>query len=196
MEAKRASECLYPLANYTAAHCRSSKYQFHKILRSLSPNIYLCSLSSPVTKDAPCTPVLAVYMCGDQFWGQTQKGPVHSYMRARHGTRPTDVGTLQQLRLINPVCTADCSHILTGVWTQRYKLHSPILALNAKHYISSQYNRRNPISYLLENKLRVHYKDQHVSAAPRQTADVKIAGNKLHWVAGMWGAWMFSGRFL
>jgi hypothetical protein len=55
MEVKRASECLYPSANYIAAHPRSSKHQFHKILTSLSPNVCLCSLSGPGTNDAPST---------------------------------------------------------------------------------------------------------------------------------------------
>lgn len=55
MEVKCVSESFCPSANYIAAHSRSSKYQFHKILTYLSPNICLCSLSNPVTNDAPCT---------------------------------------------------------------------------------------------------------------------------------------------
>jgi hypothetical protein len=65
------------LANNTAAHSTILNNQFHKILTSLSPNIFLHWLNSPFTKNAPSTgrqharPVLAVYVLGNQFLGKT-----------------------------------------------------------------------------------------------------------------------------
>jgi hypothetical protein len=101
MEVKCASECLYPSAKYIAAHPRSSKYQFHKILTSLSPNtsICLCSLSSPVTNDAPCRLTCARYIhvrrsvLGTNIEGprsQLHDGPLQllSETEAQHSTRP------------------------------------------------------------------------------------------------------------